>query len=50
MIDNQTAQAARAQAGSNLESVVARILNLLLNDQNIFVIKGSPKDLRRVTG
>jgi len=48
MTDNRTAQAARAQAGTNLESVVARILNSLLNDQNIFVIKGSLKDLRRV--
>jgi len=48
MTDNRTAQAARAQAGTNLESVVAQILNLLLNEQNIFVIKGSFKELRRV--
>jgi hypothetical protein len=48
MTDNRTAQAARAQAGTNLESVVARILNSLLNEQNIFVIKGSLKELRRV--
>jgi len=48
MTDNQTAQAARAQAGTNLELVVARILNSLLNDQSIFVIKGSLKELRRV--
>jgi hypothetical protein len=48
MTDNKTAQAARAQAGTNLESVVAQILNLLLSEQNIFVIRGSHKELRRV--
>lgn len=48
MIDNRTAQAARAQAGTNLELVVARILNLLLNEQNVFAIKGTLKELRRV--
>ena len=48
MTDNRIAQAARAQAGTNLESVVARILNPLLNDKNIFVIKGSLRELRRV--
>jgi len=48
MTDNKTAQAARAQAGTNLESVVAQILNLLLNKQHIFVIKGSVKELRHV--
>jgi hypothetical protein len=46
--DNAIAQAARAVAGSNLEAVVACILNALLNEQNIFILKGSEKELRRV--
>ncbi|MEI8313967.1 MAG: BsaWI family type II restriction enzyme [Verrucomicrobiota bacterium] len=48
MTDNRIAQAARTQAGNNLESVVARILNPLLNEHKIFVIKGSRKELSRV--
>ncbi|MBM4048235.1 MAG: hypothetical protein FJ279_24290, partial [Planctomycetes bacterium] len=48
MTDNQTAQAARAQAGTNLESVVARILNLLLNERSVYVVRGNLKELRRV--
>ena len=31
-----------------MEAVVARVLNSLLNKQNIFIIKGSEKELRRV--
>ena len=45
MTDNATAQAARTHAGNNLESVVAKIMNLLLNEQNIFIIEGKRKEL-----
>ncbi|MGO9527084.1 MAG: BsaWI family type II restriction enzyme [Verrucomicrobiia bacterium] len=47
-MDNQTAQRARAAAGGNLEYVVARILNELLNSQDIFVVKGTKSELQRV--
>lgn len=50
MMDDQTAQKARSQAGKDLETVVARILNLLLNDQKIYIVKGSDSELRNVLG
>jgi len=48
MMDDQTAQKARSQAGKDLETVVARVLNLLLNDQRIYVVRGSDSELREV--
>jgi hypothetical protein len=33
-----------------LEAIVARILNLLLNGQNIYVVKGNNRELRNVPG
>lgn len=49
-MDDQTAQKARTQAGKDLETIVARILNLLLNDQKIYIVKGSDSELRNVLG
>lgn len=46
MLDNRTAQSQRALSGDRLERVCIRILNELLNSENIFVLKGSKAALR----
>jgi hypothetical protein len=50
MMDDPAAQAARAQAGKDLETIVAKILNLLLNEHKIYIVRGNDKSLSDVLG
>lgn len=46
MLDTE-AQGLRAAEGRRLEEVVKKILNTLLNDQDIYIVRGNSEDLRR---
>ncbi len=50
MMDYPAAQAARAQAGKDLETTVAKILNLLLNEHKIYIVRGNDQSLSAVLG
>lgn len=47
MIDSE-AQSRRASEGRRLEDVVSKILNELLNQSNIFVVRGNSEGLRKI--
>lgn len=47
MLDSE-AQGLRAIEGRRLENVVKKILNDLLNDQNIFIVRGNSEELRKL--